>query len=122
MSEGNWIVMSYPVGANRVWQQANGRVIPNPKAVAWKRAAADSVRLAGVKLLSGDVEVHYRLHPKLNKDGSASKTRLDVDAPAKALLDALNGVAYLDDKQVVRLVGEIGHPVAGGALSVRVTA
>lgn len=29
-------------------------------------------------------------------------------------------MAYLDDKQVVRLVGEIGHPVAGGALSVRV--
>ena len=114
-------MLPYPVGSNRVWRQAGGKVIPNPKAVAWKYAAADSVRLAGVKLLSGDVEAHYRLHPKLNKDGSASKTRLDVDAPAKALLDALNGVAYLDDKQVVRLVGELSHPVDGGGLSVRVS-
>lgn len=117
-----WIVMPYPVGANRVWRNFNGRMVANPKAEAWKRVAADSARLAGVSVALGAVEIHYCLHPKQNKDGSANKTRLDIDAPAKALLDALNGVAYLDDKQVVRLVGEVGHPVAGGALSVRVTA
>lgn len=124
MQSGNndegWIVTPYPVGANRVWRNFNGRMVANPKAEAWKRVAADSARLAGVVMVSGAVHIHYRLHPKLNKDGSASKIRLDIDAPAKALLDALNGVAYMDDKQVVRLVGEVSHPVAGGALSVRV--
>jgi Holliday junction resolvase RusA-like endonuclease len=30
----------------------------------------------------------------------------DLDNVAKAVLDALNGVIYLDDKQVVRLVAE----------------
>ncbi len=30
----------------------------------------------------------------------------DLDNVAKAVLDALNGVVYLDDKQVVRLVAE----------------
>lgn len=114
--------MPYPVGANRVWRNFNGRMVANPKAEAWKRVAADSARLAGIVMAAGAVHIHYRLHPKQNKDGSANKTRLDIDAPAKALLDALNGVAYLDDKQVIRLVGEVSHPVAGGALSVRVTA
>lgn len=117
-----WIVMSYPVGGNRAWQQANGRVIPNPKAVAWKLQAAESARLAGVQVITGPVEIHCRLHPRLNKDGTPSKTRLDCDAPLKLLLDALNGVAYQDDKQIVRIVAEIAHPVAGGALSVRVMA
>lgn len=120
--ETSWIVTPYPIGTNRVWRNFNGRMVPNPKAEAWKRTAADSARLAGVSVATGDVQIHYRLHPKLNKDGSASKIRLDIDAPAKALLDALNGVAYLDDKQVIRLVGEVSHPVAGGALSVRITA
>lgn len=32
-----------------------------------------------------------------------SKLRGDIDNYAKAILDALNGVAYTDDKQIVRL-------------------
>lgn len=114
--------MSYPVGGNRAWRQANGKVIPNPKAVAWKRQAAESARLAGIQIITGPVEIHCRLHPRINKDGTPSKTRLDCDAPLKLLLDALNGVAYADDKQIIRIVAEIAHPVAGGALSVRVMA
>lgn len=110
--------MSYPVGGNRAWRQANGKVIPNPKAVAWKRQAAESASLAGIQIITGPVEIHCRLHPRLNKDGTPSKTRLDCDAPLKLLLDALNGVAYADDKQIIRIVAEIAHPVAGGALSV----
>src|SRR5574343_38173 len=119
-SAEGWVVMPYPVSCNRVWRQANGRVIPNTKAVAWKRQAAESARLAGVQIMSGPVEIHCRLHPRANKDGTPSKTRLDCDAPLKALLDALNGVAYADDKQVHKIVAEIAGPVAGGALSVRV--
>lgn len=32
-----------------------------------------------------------------------SKTRADIDNIAKAILDGLNGVAFLDDRQVVEL-------------------
>jgi crossover junction endodeoxyribonuclease RusA len=68
------------------------------------------------------VSVEFKLHPKTTKTGEASKTRMDLDNVIKVLLDALNGVAYMDDKQVVRLVGEVSYPVPGGGLSVRVTA
>lgn len=113
-------MLPYPVGANRVWRQARGRVIPNIKAENWKRVAAIMVREAGFGFFEAGVQVHYKLHPRLNKNGSASAIRLDIDAPAKALLDAFNGVLWNDDKQVLRLVGEVSHPVEGGGLSVAV--
>lgn len=116
----DWIMLPYPVGANRVWRNVHGRVIPNPAAIAWKRTAAYLVRLAGVCMKSCEMELHYKLHPRQNKDGTASKSRLDLDAPLKAAMDALNGIAWKDDKQVVRLIGEIGEPVKDGGLSIRI--
>lgn len=112
------IMLPYPVGANRVWRNVRGRVIANPKAKVWKHVAASL--MAGRYMFDGDVSVEYILHPRKNKNGSSSKSRLDVDAPAKALLDALSGVCYRDDKQVTRLTGCIGEPVINGGLSVEV--
>ena len=119
---GGALMLPYPVGSNRVWRQAGGRVIPNAKAVAWKRTAAHLARQHGIELTTGPVEIHCTLHPRMNKDGSSSKTRLDCDAPLKSLLDALNGVAYHDDRQVVRIVAEVGGAAVDGGLSVRVMA
>lgn len=120
--ESEWILMPYPVGVNRVWRNFKGRMVANPAAESWKRTAANLARMSGLSLHSGPVSVHYKLHPKANQDGSSSKVRLDIDAPAKALLDALNGVAWNDDKQVIRLVGEVAGPLPGGGLSVRIEA
>jgi Holliday junction resolvase RusA-like endonuclease len=39
-------------------------------------------------------------------DGDLIPGKPDLDNVAKAVLDALNGVIYLDDKQVIRLVAE----------------
>lgn len=116
--EGLTVLLPYPVGANRVWRSVRGRVIENPKAKEWKRLAAGL--MAGRVMLEAGVSVEYVLHPRKNKNGTASKTRLDVDAPAKALLDALSGVCYRDDKQVMRITGSVGEPVINGGLSVRV--
>jgi hypothetical protein len=32
----------------------------------------------------------------------------------------MNGVAYADDKQIVRIVAEVGEPMFGGGVSVQV--
>jgi Holliday junction resolvase RusA-like endonuclease len=47
--------------------------------------------------------VAYFVRPKTNKNSSPITVRTDVDNIAKAVLDALNGLAYIDDKQVCRL-------------------
>lgn len=68
----------------------------------------------------GSVELFLILHPRSNKNGEASKIRLDLDNSIKAAADAMNGVAYLDDSQITRIVAEVGEPMVGGGLSVQV--
>jgi Holliday junction resolvase RusA-like endonuclease len=76
---------------------------------------------AGCKKLDGELEVHMVLHPKEKINGKASLVRLDVDAPTKITLDALQGFCYEDDYQVVHLTSKIGEPIKNGGLTVTVT-
>lgn len=69
----------------------------------------------------GSVAVRLRLIPKANKDGSANKTVIDLDNALKVALDALQGIAYHNDRQVRRIVAEYAdEPVAGGGLAVEI--
>lgn len=88
----------------------------NPKTRPWRNVIAGEVRraLAGRYAPTGPVLMtcnfmiprppsHWR------KDGEPRKSarefpRLDVDKLGRALLDALTGVAYLDDSQVTQLL------------------
>jgi len=111
------ILLPYPPGTNRIWRNVRGRMIPSPDALAWKREAAWRAQSAGVRPIMGPVAVELTLHPRLTAKGRASKTRLDLDAPIKPLLDALNGVAYADDKQVTQIRAALGEPIPDGGLS-----
>lgn len=121
-SPEGWIVVGYPVSANRYWRNFNGRMVMSPEAKRYKASVADSYRMAGGgEYFFGGVSVELRLHPRMTKTGGASKSRIDLDNCIKVAIDAMNRIAYWDDSQIVRIVAEIAHPVAGGALSVRVT-
>lgn len=61
------------------------------------------------------------LHPKMRKNGKASDTRLDLDNCIKVALDSMIGVMYKDDKQIVRIVAEVGSAKDGGGLSIEAT-
>lgn len=64
---------------------------------------------AGAKPHAEPVEVVINAvfsRPKSHKKGSTTQPRQDVDNVAKAVLDALTGVAWDDDRQVRRLVIE----------------
>ena len=113
---------AYPPGANRLWRSARGRTIVSADAARWKADTAWRARLAGVRPISGAVAIEIQLHPRLTAKGRASLTRLDLDAPIKPLLDALNGVAYADDKQIVEIRAALGEAVEGGGLSFAVSA
>lgn len=114
------IRLPYPVSANRYWRSFRGMTVRSKEADEYKRIAAHHAYVAGWRVVDGPVSVAITLHPKATKAGKASATRMDLDNCIKVTLDALNGVAYLDDKQVVRLLAEVGSPVASGGLSVLV--
>lgn len=120
-SAEGWIMMPYPVSANRYWRNFNGRMVLSCQATKYKRSVGATYAVEGGKYHHNiSVEVAIRLHPKLTKNGLPSKTRIDLDNCLKVVLDALNNVAYRDDSQIVKIVAEIAGPVVGGALSVRV--
>jgi len=110
--------LSYPVSANRYWRTFRGRTIRSSEADAYKAAARAVAERFGVVEIQGPVSVSIALLPKLTKRGLASLTRMDLDNCIKVTLDALNGIAYFDDAQVVNLSARIGPAVEGGGLDV----
>jgi len=119
-SENEMIMLPMPPSNNRYYRHFRGITVLSKEGTAFKTEAAWRCKSAGMKLLDGEVELYAILHPRSNKDGSASKVRVDLDNIFKPLCDCLNGVAYTDDKQITRLIAEIGEPIHGGAVSVQV--
>ena len=73
----------------------------------WKKLIADEYRaqcpgMAFHGAVAVRIDVHGRL-PKRERVPAPNLVKPDVDNIAKAVLDALNGVAYDDDSQVVEL-------------------
>ena len=117
----NFILLPTPVSANRYWRNFRGRMVVSKEAQAYKQAVGWMWLAAKRRMIDGlDVHVEIQLCPKLTKGNVASKTRMDLDNCVKLTLDALNGVAYLDDSQVVSISAAIGKPVAAGGLLVDV--
>lgn len=110
-----WVLLPYPIGTNAIWRTFGGRILLSREARAWTKKAQAIAH--GLPWFDGDVEIFYRLHPRKNKDGSASKIRLDVEAGGKLLLDALQGVIYADDAQAVAQGSIVGEAVEGGGIS-----
>ena len=113
--------LPYPVSANRYWRIWRNKAVRSAEATAYKSVVRRIAQEAGVMPSEGSVAVCLRLIPKANKDGSASKTVIDLDNALKVTLDALQGIIYENDKQVRRIVAEYGsEPVAGGGLAVEI--
>lgn len=116
-------MLPMPVSCNRYWRNFRGRTVVSKEAVAYKTRVAMICRMVGVPLIeSGPVAVHIMLHPRQTKAGVASKTRLDLGNVEKVLGDALNGIAWTDDKQLERILLEVADPIEGGGVSISVEA
>ena len=115
------LILPYPVSANRYWRIAQNRVYHSKEALGYRRdVALIALRCGYAKPYCGDVEVRVALCPVLTAKGVASKTRLDLDNCLKVALDALQGIAFSNDKQVVKLLAEIGPAQVGGAMLVEI--
>lgn len=133
----NWqpavtVRLPYPISANRYFRD---RVIAakgsraalvqryvTKEAREYQETVGWMFRKAGVRQpLTGRVRVDIQLHPNCPQDWRTrerkdplwwadSVQRLDLDNVNKVLLDALKGVAIVDDAQVWELTGKVMEP------------
>lgn len=90
------LVLPYPPSANTYWRPAKGRgLVPSDEATAYKAQVARAAALARTRPLAGDVRVVLTVY-RPRRAG-------DLDNTLKVLHDALNGVTWLDDEQVVHI-------------------
>lgn len=114
------MAFDYPPSANRYWRVWGGRVVRSTEARNYKTACQIIAKREKVQPIAGDVALTIVLHPKITKKGLASKTRLDLDNALKVVIDAMQGVAYANDSQVVSIKADLGCPVTNGGLTIEV--
>lgn len=130
------IVLPYPISANRYWRSfaVGGRAIvtlsPEAKSfreeVRWLVAQASQQQVGLRKPMTGRIELTVQLYPKRPLD-FAKRARKDPDGwedsvqcidlgnCEKVLCDALNGIAWVDDKQIRRMILQRESPDQHGA-------
>lgn len=123
--------LPYPISANRYWKAITipGRTMmaPSKEAKAFKHEVGVLARAAGIRYpLQGRLRLTIRLYPKRpldwakraqkDPDGWADTVQcLDLDNCVKVLNDALNGIAWNDDKQLWHIELDRCEPDEHGA-------
>lgn len=93
MIEAVEITLPWPPSANRYWRIFRGRAVKSADATAYKKAVAEVCD--GMTECFGDVIIRLDFF-RPRKSG-------DLDNRIKILLDAMQGTAYKDDKQIVEI-------------------
>jgi len=117
-----FVLIPYPVSANRYWRNFKGRMVVSKEAIQYKTGLAKLFLSVEQHKYICPVSVSMRVHPRLTKKGVASKVRADLDNLMKVIFDGLNGVAWVDDSQVVRILAEFSDPLPDGGVSIKVEA
>lgn len=102
--------------------QGRAMTFRSKEADAYKEEVSWKARAAGIKQpLAGPIDVEYRLYPHLPKDWEKRVKAdplwwdltvqcIDLDNARKVVNDALNGIAWTDDKMIRHDPGEIMVP------------
>ncbi|WP_225784473.1 RusA family crossover junction endodeoxyribonuclease [Xenophilus sp. Marseille-Q4582] len=129
------LTLPYPISANRYWASrvvtVKGRQMPltyvTPEAKTFKEEVGLKARAAGCRQpLAGRIAVHLQLYPHRPQDWQTRQRKhgaawddtvqcIDLTNAEKVLMDALNGIAFGDDKQVRRYSAERMEPDDKGA-------
>lgn len=87
--------LPYPPSGNRYWRHVGPRVLLSKAARAYKATVAHSMAAAGVRPTAALVQLKVHVY-RPQRVG-------DLDNTLKVLCDALNGHAWVDDRQVVEI-------------------
>jgi len=125
------LTLPYPISANRYWRAVtiNGHamMVPTKEAKAYKADVGWRAKQAGIRApLGGRMELRVRLYPQRPQDWAKRAQRnpdtwdddvrcIDLGNCEKVLSDALNGVAWDDDKQLRKIFLERFEPDEHGA-------
>lgn len=128
--------LPYPPSANRYWRTAvvcgRAQTYASTDAKAYKLIVQATALLAGIRTpIAGRTELQVQLYPQRPKDwqkrARLNPTAWDDDVRCidlgnceKVLSDALNGVAWVDDKQHRRIVLERMEPDGEARVVVRI--
>lgn len=122
------MMLPYPISTNRYWRNFGGRMVRSSEAMAYKDEVGFIALKQKVALLDGPVQVDMVLHPALPQDWQQREKknplwglevrRIDLDNAQKVVLDALQGIAYENDRQITSLSIRLGQPLSNGALGV----
>jgi Holliday junction resolvase RusA-like endonuclease len=83
-----------PPSVNRYWMVANNRIIVTTEARNYKQKIF--YQLANkLEPLRGDVAINFTVYRPMKRG--------DLDNYCKVMLDALNGICWLDDSQIVEI-------------------
>lgn len=102
-----YFVMTYPAPSSKKWTDTI-------------RTLA-AVQLAGVKPLNGDLSITFTVTPGLTKAGKPKKRVGDLDNHIKGVLDALNGLAFVDDAQVREIHATMNPPSKNSGYDITIT-
>lgn len=113
--------LPHPISTNRYWRIFRGMAVKSSEARAYRADVAMEATRQGVSdPLSGAIHVEMSYHPKRPKKYTGGVVRaFDLDNCLKVAIDALNGIAWHDDKQITFLAIRKGEPVPNGALIVQ---
>lgn len=89
------LTLPYPPTVNHMYRRARGHLALTPVALAFRHAVRMIAAVRDLRPLTGPVAVFVDVY--------RPRRRGDLDNILKATLDALNGVAYRDDEQVVEI-------------------
>lgn len=125
--------LPYPISSNRYWRsfayidrvtkKPRSVTAPSDEAKAYKEHVGWIAKAAGFKTPTTKlIEItSIQLCPRTNKDGSASGTVLDLGNCWKVVEDALQGIVYVNDRQIKRIRNvEYGPPSSEGGLIIEI--
>ena len=108
-------ILPWPPSVNRYWRAYRGRVVLSEAGRSYREAVHTTLMQQGAahQLETGRLSVSIEA-------SAPDARRRDLDNLLKAVLDALNGVAWVDDSQIARLAIWWGERVPGGLVRVTV--